>query len=235
MKRVNDNNLLEGYIREFGLDSLFQKDMRPYMSLMSFERGECICNTGDVLDYFYFNVFGKLKVYTLMENGKSLLLRFNKPLSILGDVEFMSGYRIKCNVDSLNESHLIGIKVADIQKHAGNDPLFLSYVIRSLGYKLYTISNSTSINLLYSLEKRFASYIISISGEEANPKDIMHINEIKTSSMTEMATLLGTSYRHLNRVIRELADEGIVTKKNGNITVLDYPALKKLAGELLYE
>lgn len=232
MKRVNDRNLLEGYIRQFSLDSLFQKDMRPYMNLMSFERGECICNTGDELEYFYFNVYGKLKVYTLMENGKSLLLRFNKPLSVVGDLEFMSGYKIKCNVDSLNESHLIGIKLEDIKNQVGSDPVFLSFVIKSLGYKLYTISNSTSINLLYSLEKRFASYIISISGEEAGARGI---NELKTSSMTEMATLLGTSYRHLNRVIRELSDKGVVSKKNGNITVLDYPSLKKLAGELLYE
>lgn len=232
MKRINDRNLLESYIREFGLDSLFRKDMRPFMTLMSFERGECICNTGDELEYFYFNVKGKLKVYTLMENGKSLLLRFNKPLSILGDVEFMSGYRIKCSVDSLNESHLIGIRVEDIHRYAGDDPVFLSFVIRNLGYKLYTISNSTSINLLYSLEKRFASYIISISSEECSSKNI---NEIKTTSMTEMATLLGTSYRHLNRVIRELADKGIVSKKNGIISVQDYTALKELAGGLLYE
>ena len=53
--------------------------------------------------------------------------------------------------------------------------------------------------------------------------------------MTEMATLLGTSYRHLNRVIRELSDKGIVSKKNGKISVLDYVALKELAGGLLYE
>lgn len=232
MKRINDKNLLESYIRKFSLDSLFQKDMRPFMNLMSFERGECICNTGDELEYFYFDVEGKLKVYTLMENGKSLLLRFNKPLSVLGDVEFMSGYNIKCNVDSLNESYLIGITVDDIHKHAGNDPIFLSYVIRSLGYKLYMISNSTSINLLYPLEKRFASYIISLSSEEAGFKGI---NEIKTSSMTEVAMLLGTSYRHLNRVIRELSDKGIVSKVNGKISVLDYFALKELAGGLLYE
>jgi CRP-like cAMP-binding protein len=232
MKRISDKNLLEAYIREYGIDSLFQKDMRPFMSLMSFERGECICNTGDELDYFYFNVKGKLKIYTLMENGKSLLLRFNKPLSILGDVEFMSGYKIKCNVDSLNESHLIGIRLEDIRKYAIDDPVFLRFVISNLGYKLYTISNSTSINLLYSLEKRFASYIISISSEETSSKGI---NEIKTTSMTEMATLLGTSYRHLNRVIRELVDKGIVSKRNGNISVLDYAALKELSGGLLYE
>lgn len=232
MKRINDKNLLEVYIRGFGLNSVFQKDMRPFMNLMSFERGECICNTGDDLEYFYFNVKGKLKIYTLMENGKSLLLRFNKPLSILGDLEFISGYKIKCNVDSLNESHLIGIKIDDIRKHAFDDPVFLSFVIKNMGYKLYTISNSTSINLLYSLEKRFASYMISISSEESSSKDI---NEIMTTSMTEMATLLGTSYRHLNRVIRGLQDKGIVSKKNGSISVLDYAALKKMAGELLYE
>ena len=232
MKRINDRNLLENYIRAFDLDSMFSKDMRPYMTLMSFDRGECICNTGDELEYFYINVKGKLKVYTLMENGKSLLLRFNKPLSLLGDVEFMSGYKIKCNVDSLNESHLIGIKVEDIRKHVMDDPVFLSFVIKSLGYKLYNISNSTSINLLYPLEKRFASYIISISGEEASSKDM---NEIKTTNMTEMATLLGTSYRHLNRVIRKLSDKGIIRKNKGNISVLNHEALKELAGGLLYE
>lgn len=232
MKRINDRNLMEFYIRKFEIDSFFQKDMRPFMSLMSFERGECICNTGDELEYFYFNVKGKLKVYTLMENGKSLLLRFNKPLSILGDVEFMSGYKIKCNVDSLNESHLIGITVEDIHKHAGDDPVFLRFVIRNLGYKLYTISNSTAINLLYPLEKRFASYMISISSEEGGQRNI---NEIRATNMTEMATLLGTSYRHLNRVIKELAEKGIVEKKHGDISVLDCTALKKLAGGLMYE
>jgi CRP-like cAMP-binding protein len=202
------------------------------MSLMSYDRGECICNTGDDLEYFFFNVKGKLKVYTLMENVKSLLLRFNKPLSILGDVEFMSGYRIKCNVDSLNESHLIGIRIEDIHKYAGKDPVFLGFVIKNLGYKLYTISNSTSINLLYPLEKRFASYIISVMSEEGYSKSI---KEIETTNLTEMATLLGTSYRHLNRVLRELSDREIIGKKNGNISIVDFTKLKELAGGLIYE
>ncbi|MGE5633574.1 MAG: Crp/Fnr family transcriptional regulator [Caulobacteraceae bacterium] len=232
MKRIADRNLLEQYIREYSIGTMFQTDMRPYMSLMSFDRGECICNTGDDLEYFFFNVKGKLKVYTLMENGKSLLLRFNKPLSILGDLEFMSGYRIKCNVDSLNESHMIGIRTEDIHKYAGKDPVFLASVIKSLGYKLYTISNSTSINLLYPLEKRFASYIISITSEEGSSKSV---KEIETTNLTEMATLLGTSYRHLNRVLRELSDKGIINKKNGNISILDFAKLKELAGGLIYE
>ncbi len=232
MKRIYDKTLLERYIRQFGIDALFESDMRPYMSLFSYDRGECICNNGDVMEYFYFNVKGKLKIYTLMENGKSLLLRFNKPLSILGEVEFLSGYRVKCNVDSLNEALLIGIRMEDIHKYAGNDPTFLKYVIQCLGYKLYTISNTTSINLLFPLEKRFASYMISIASDETT---LQRQNEIKTSNMIEMATLLGTSYRHLNRVMRELADQGIISKKNGNISILDYTRLKEMAGGLLYE
>lgn len=232
MRRISDKNLLEHYIRQFGISTLFESDMRPYMSLFSYERGECICNNGDEMEYFYFNVKGKLKVYTLMDNGKSLLLRFNKPLSILGEVEFMSGYKIKCNVDSLNETHLIGITMEDIHKCAGQDPTFLRYVIQCLGHKLYTISNTTSINLLFPLEKRFASYMISIASDETTLK---RQNEIKTSNMTEMATLLGTSYRHLNRVMRELADRGVISKKNGNIAILDYTRLKEMAGGHLYE
>lgn len=246
MYKVNDKALLEHYIKQYQIDGVFESDMRQYMSLFCFERNECICKTREEMQYLYFHVKGKLKIYTLMENGKSLLLRFAKPLSVLGDVELLREHRVTCNVDSLNESLLIGIQFDDVIKFAYHDARFLRYIIQSLSYKLYTNSNSTSINLLYPLENRFASYILSIYGEDVlnnqmtsiHAPDVRNSNragEIKTSKLTEMATLLGTSYRHLCRIINELVDDKVIRKERDKMIILDYDYLKKLAGDNIYE
>lgn len=232
MKRLSDSKMMEYYLEKYNIASFFSIDMTPHMQLLAFEKGENVCKSGEIMEYFYFNVKGKMKIYTLMEDGKSLLLRFNKPLSILGDVELFSGFKTRCNVEPLNEAHLIAIPMELVRMKAGDDPTFLKSVVQSLSYRLYTISNATSLNLLYPLSKRFASYVISITCDET---DVKRINEIKTSSMTELATLLGTSYRHLNRTIREFIDDGIIKRENGRIIILDYAKLKERAGGHLYE
>lgn len=232
MRKLNDSRLLINYMEKYNIKGCFSSDMSRYMQLFACDKGECVCKSGEPMEYFYFNVKGKLKIFAMMEDGKSLLIRFNKPFSMLGDVELLPGYRIRCNVESLNESHLIAIPMEVIRTQACNDPVFLRYVVQSLSSKLYTISNSAALNLLYPLGKRFASYIVSITSDE---NALNCINDIKTTNMSELATLLGTSYRHLNRVINEFIEAGIIKKDKGKILILDYSRLKERAGEYLYE
>ena len=60
-------------------------------------------------------------------------------------------------------------------------------------------------------------------------------NELKTFKLTELATLLGTSYRHLSRIVNEFITNGIIEKKKGIITIKDIEKLKELSGGNLYE
>ncbi len=41
------------------------------------------------------------------------------------------------------------------------------------------------------------------------------VDEIKTSNLVEIAQVLGTSYRHLNRVINELVEIGVLVMIGG--------------------
>jgi CRP/FNR family putative post-exponential-phase nitrogen-starvation transcriptional regulator len=232
MRRINNLNMLLSYIEKYNLNSIFEKDMIQYMELFSFSKGELVCSKNSEMNYMYFLVKGKLKVYTLHDNGKSVLLRFNKPLNILGDVEFLTNLKIQCNVESVNESILIGIKITDLFSHAYNDPNFLRFVTKNLSQKLYAVSNSASINLLYPLESRLASYLLSISVDENNSSNI---NEIRTSKFTDLATLLGTSYRHLYRIINDFISKGIIEKKGSIIVIKDINKLKELSDGNMYE
>jgi CRP-like cAMP-binding protein len=232
MKRIVNEPLVLDYMKQYELDRIFGPEVLRYISLLQLDNGEMLCSSGETLQFMYFLVQGKLKIYSVLDNGKSVLLRFNRPLSVIGDLEYLTDYPVKNNIQSLAPSHLLGIKITDLRNEFGDNPRFLKFLIKNLSHKLYTISNSTSINLSYPLENRIAGYFIAtISDENNSPL----IHEIKTSKFTEIASLMGTSYRHLVRVINQFIRDGVLDKENGFIVIKDMERLKELAGDNVYE
>lgn len=229
MEKIIDGNKLNYYINKYNIGDIFATDITPYMELCVFDKNEYICKFREKLDYFYFLVHGKAKVYLLLQNGKSLLLRFYKPLSVMGDIEFIKDNYTSSNIQVVEKALCIRISMKNLRSFAINDTCFLRYIINSLGDKLEKNSNSSSINLLYPLENRLASYLLAISSSDETNSDI---SGISTYKLTEMADLLGTSYRHLHRTINKLCNEGFIKKDNQSLVILDYDSLEKLAGDI---
>lgn len=218
---------LSYYIDKYDINSLFDTDMTPYMSLQHYKKGEEIITVGDIMEYFYFIVDGKVKIFLRMENGRSLLLRFSRPLSELGSAELQRFPRtVTGNVQAQFDTTVIKIPFRDIDRYASDDSRFLKYIVKSLGFKLTTASNAHSLNTSYPFKNRFASYLISIT----TLNDRERIDEIQVGKFTELATFLGTSYRHLCRVVSELENEGLIKKVKKHFVILDYKRLEELSG-----
>ncbi|WP_454054597.1 transcriptional regulator YeiL [Clostridium sp. Marseille-Q7071] len=228
MEQINNEENLKYYIKKYGINNIFQSNTLDYMKLYSFNKNEHICKANEKMNYFYFLVEGKAKVYILLANGKSLLLRFYNPLDIIGDMEFIDSNIYNCNVQVVKECLCIGISLDDLRKYALNDPIFLKYMCKSLSEKLASSSLSSSINLLYPLENRLASYILAVSPEENE----YPLDGIVADNLIEIAEILGTSYRHLIRVINKFYKEKIIKKQNNLLIVLNRDVLKRLAGDL---
>lgn len=64
---------------------------------------------------------------------------------------------------------------------------------------------------------------------------VLASDELRTSKLTEVAELLGTSYRHLNRVIRRLCFERIIERNKGALFIKDREKIKELASGNIYE
>ncbi|MEW9096396.1 MAG: cyclic nucleotide-binding domain-containing protein [Clostridiaceae bacterium] len=230
LQKITDKNKLKYYIDKYNIKDMFLKDMTEHMELYMFDKNEYICKSKERLEYFYFLVKGKTKVYLLLKNGKSLLLRFYKPLSIIGDVEIVSDNYTHSNVQVVEKALCVCIPMKILRQFALDDTLFLRYIINSLGDKLDKNSKVSSINLLYPLENRLASYLLAVSSSKEEWSDT--INGISTDKLTEMADLLGSSYRHLHRTINKLCSDGIIKKDKNSIIILDGEALEKLAGDI---
>ncbi|XID92595.1 cyclic nucleotide-binding domain-containing protein [Paenibacillaceae bacterium WGS1546] len=231
MRKIQDPSLLRSYMDAHRLSGQFDRKTEAVMGLYAFGKGELVCAADERIAHLFMLVEGKVKIYRVLPNGKSILLRFNNPLSLVGDMEMLGELSVNSTVESVGESVFIGIKRQDFAATAYGDPAFLRFMIKHLARKLYTNSSVASLNILYPVETRFASYLVSITTDD---RELARIEEIKTSKLTEIAELLGTSYRHLNRVIARFVSEGLVERTRGALYVKDLDKLKRLANGTLY-
>ena len=206
----------------------FLDNMKEYMTLYMFNKNEYICREEEQLENMYFLVDGKAKVSKHLENGKSLLISFYTPLTIIGDVEFIRNNVTDCSVQAIEDTYCIGINFNIVRSKLTKDCKFLLKICEYLGDKLTSNSNNSSINLLYPLENRLASYIVAF----ANIDNDKIKKFIFKESYSEISELLGTSYRHLNRTLNKFCSEGILKKDNKEYVIEDFEKLLCLAGDL---
>lgn len=227
MKKINNLKEMDKYILKYEISNIFTDDMKPYMELFFFRKSEHIFRESEEIKYLFFFVKGKAKVYITLSNGKSLLLCFYQGFKVLGDLEIINLQNASTNVQVIEDTICIGISLENVRTYLLNDAKFLRFICNSLGEKLNRCSRNSSINLLYSLENRLASYIIATS-EKINNTGQLEFN----GNLTEIAELLGTSYRHLLRTLNTFCLKGAIRKKNRSFEVIDERILKKLAADL---
>ncbi|WP_339238659.1 cyclic nucleotide-binding domain-containing protein [Paenibacillus sp. FSL R5-0517] len=230
MKEIMDFGLVRQLARENGLDQVLEESALAELRLLEAAKGEMICSKGERPERLYFLVQGKLKIYTTLPNGKSLLLRFSTSLSLVGDLELVNGKEAMNTVESVSKSLLLGISYRSLQNTYAENPKFLHFMLSQVTHKLYTFSNLSSLNMLYPVESRFASYLLSTMGQDDSSSE-----EIQTSKLTELADMLGTSYRHLNRVVQDLCNRNIIRKVQRKLLICDLEQLRAIAGGNIYE
>lgn len=227
MKKLTNKDLLIYYVNKYSLHSYLNKNLLNALEIHTFNKNEFLCSLNDKLYYMYFLVDGKYKVTTLLSSGKSLLLCFNTPLSVMGDIEFIENPYADCNVQALETCICLALPSNSIKEYGYTDPIFLRFIISSLQKKLRRNSSYMSINILSPIENRFASYLVSSLPSNTSDEILIDIDGINN-----LAELLGSSYRHLNRVIKNLSDLKIIEKNKNTIKILNLEKLRMLAQDI---
>ncbi|SMQ64423.1 cAMP-binding domain of CRP or a regulatory subunit of cAMP-dependent protein kinases [Bacillus sp. OV166] len=231
MKELNDQEQLDAYIQTYQLETIFHEPFIPHLSLYCFEQGELICSQGEASQYLYVLVKGKVKIYTSSPEGNTLILSFKKPLEVIGDIEYVQGIDIINTVEAVSPVWMIGIHHRWLKKYGSDHAPLLQFLLDIITKKFHLKNNSMSFNIMYPVEVRLASYLLSVSFDES---DSLNKNQLSIS-IKDAANLIGTSYRHLNRVITQFCEDGLIERNRGSILVKDRNGLRDLAGGNIYE
>ncbi|PEL01310.1 Crp/Fnr family transcriptional regulator [Bacillus toyonensis] len=232
MKFIHDLKLLETKLQEYHIEEMFNGEKQPPFTLQQYGQDEIVLLEGSELKSLLFLVEGKVKITSSVETGKLLLLRFVQPFSIIGDIELIRNVPVQSQVKAINECLLIGLHFDHIREYEMNNPRFLHTLLEHVSYKLQTCTTASRVNLLASVENKFASYLMSTILPE--PDNIFGV-ELKTSNIKEIADLLGTTYRHLNRVIHSLSEKKIIERNKNSIRILNWSYLKEMSNGIRYK
>jgi CRP-like cAMP-binding protein len=232
MKEIKASEQIETYLVSHQIHSLFKEEIIPYLSIFEFEKGEQICSQGETVEYLYILVKGKVKIFTTSEEGKTLILSFKTPLEVIGDIEYVQEIDTINTVEAVSSVVMIGVRQSVLRRFLKDHSPFLQFLLRIITRKFYIKSQFMRHNILYPVETRLASYLVSVAYDE---NEALVNGKVSTSNLTDIANLIGTSYRHLNRVIKEFSLNGLVERDSGAIVIKDLEGLKSLAKENLYE
>lgn len=217
---------MQHYIEQFQLQNVLPAQLLQQLTLKSFHKGEHIILQGELPQYLYFLVEGRLKIFAESDEGRKLIIAFIQPFSVLGDIELIQRKPYLNTVEAITDCKLLALPISTVHDLGLQHAPFINYLLDEITGKFYANAYSSHFNLLHSVDVRFASYLLSITAE-MNYVSIHHIRDV--------ADLIGTSYRHLNRIIAQLVEQGLIERSQRTIRILNREELFKLAKQNIYE
>lgn len=200
------------------LDQVFSPPYLNQLQKVTFQKNDYICTQGQAITELTYILSGKVKIVRSLFNGKEHILETLNQPQILGDVELMTNQPAGSSVIALEDIQAVQLPLNN-KEELLKDPVFLYQIGRNLAMALHKQGITASTNASYSVKERLATHILK--SEEEN---------IFQLSPSILASRFGTSYRHVQRVIKQFIDQGIIEKEAfKTYRILERQTLEKLA------
>lgn len=196
------------------------------LHVRTYEKGDDILHIGNDIDGLYFLVRGAYYVTSLEANGKELLLRRCTPPSILGDVELFQHCTIQSNCRATEHCIFLFVPTAFYDKMLQHDVSFTTLLLTELAFKLKTCTTLSRVNALSSVSVKLAAYVCTMYERQEPYLHVEHLHDI--------ARLLGTTSRHVNRVLKRWEDDALISRIDTRIHVHNYSMLDILSEGIRY-
>ncbi len=207
----------------------FSNEVIKEIQLKTYQRNEYILKTGDEIGGLYFLIEGQYYVSSVEITGRELLLRYCKKPALLGDIEVIERCIIQSNCIAAESCKFLFIPLHVYVKYLQYDTNFTKLLLKELAYKLKTCTISSRVNALSSVATRLAAYYCTLESVETSSEYI----EIRT--LDEVASLIGTTKRHLNRILKKWSEEEVIVRNGDTLQILDWGKIKQYSNGVRFE
>ena len=207
----------------------FPKEVIGEIESRTYRPKDIILMTGNEIDGLYFLVEGKYYVSSLETTGKELLLRYSKVPSILGDIEIFEQCEVQSNCVASQSCEFVFVPLHTYENFLQYDAQFIQLLLKELAYKLKTCTASSRVNALSPVSVRLAAYYCTVTSGKPDSEYIL------SNKLDEVASLIGTTKRHLNRILKKWHDEGIINRQGETIQFLNWDALRHYSEGVRFE
>lgn len=205
----------------------FSTDVEAALTVRVFERHDRLMVIGERVEGFLFLLSGSYYVTSPESNGKELLLRRCTVPSIMGDVERFEQCDVQSNCIASERCVCLFVPFALYEQTLQHDAAFTTLLLQELAFKLRTCTVLSRVNALSSVHVKLAAYLCTVYEDNRD-------HYLIVEHMRDIAPLLGTTNRHINRILKKWTEEQIVQRTAHTITVLDIEKLSHIADGVRY-
>lgn len=97
----------EYYINLLKVEQMMSDDNYQYLELCEFSKAEHLLHQGQILEYLYILVSGRIKSCRTTANGTTVLSAFSNPITVTGEVEFLNHHEVTNDVYALKNTYIM--------------------------------------------------------------------------------------------------------------------------------
>lgn len=214
------------------LPSVVREEIDSIGSFRNVPQGGMIFRAGDPCTELVQIHAGEAKVSACNREGREAVAALIRPGDWIGISEIFSGLPTMSDVLALSPVRLRAIGKRDFEALIDRHPVLARHLLRLLSLRFSTIYYTGVDRSVLTLQERTVKtlYMLSFShGKSTGDGDDILI----ALPQAELGKLLAVSRQNLNRVLKRLAQEGMLTVRYGGVYLHGLEAIRQRYGHLV--
>ena len=224
-KQIRDPRFIEGVLANLplmrGVGRNVIRQLSTQSVLVNAQRGDIIVGRGEAVHGVFAVAYGSVKKRLLHPGGAEVVLALLGAGETFAEVPALLSSPAKVEAVALADSMLVQINAGCIGTQTLSDPRLARNVSEILARRMQALLAEFERGMLPALQ-RLALYLDSIAEPGETPGTWAARLPV---SKTLLAARLDIKKETLSRLLRELAERGLISVEKRKIRILDRPAL----------
>jgi len=203
-----------------GFDNDILLELVPYIHERTFSPGQVITLEGEPCQAVYFVAQGVVRTHRLSPEGREHVLAYLGPGEPFNLVPALDGGPHLAAVDAVTDATLYLLPCEHFRRIMSDHHQVALVVLEHLAAEVRRLSDMVEDLALHTVRTRLARFLLA-QADGTQPS--------RRWTQEEIAAHIGTVRDVVGRVLRTLADEGLIRRERGRLVVRDRAGLEREA------
>ena len=204
------------------VNKTFEDEFYSYAKTLEFKKNSSPFFPEDLLKYFYIVVDGKIKTYQMnFQTNKEQTIFIYRRGDMFDVISLLDNKAHEVAYEVLEDCKVLELPIDRVRYWLENDSTFSKRFFLYLASQMRHTEELASELSLYETKDRLVNLLI----QNLNPNNHFKYNLLKNLSNSEVAKLIGTVRRVIERNLKELKTDNLIETGRKNITIKNFQKL----------
>lgn len=207
------------------------ESLLPDLNTRRYRRGEVVWLAGDPAEELFILAEGQLKSSLTNADGREVIVRVHRAVSVTGDVGLFHPRRIRwLSLSAMTASTCLTVRRAPLIRFLSHHPQALHRTLEELAVQAVAVAYSLGGVAFDAIHQRVAGLVVKLAREYGEPTaDGIRIGV--RLSQSELAAHVAASRENVNRALSGFVAQGVISQRNGHFFVHNLAALEAVASD----